>query len=267
MDAFSWFGPYRLVRELEPARLADLRRARRWAAVHERDHTGQLVYSLGPARDRFAKKRFLAAAERLSPLRHPHLLPIEAYALSDKLGACLVAPYSGHLSGVLSLGELVAHKGGRMTVPEATRAAVHLLEALAGAHAQGICDGALAIDRIHVDPRGSLVVELFGLWRCMHRRDDPTPEDFHADVVDAAAIVHQLVTGAPPRRNARGSSPDAHPEWCAWLARALDPVEGFATAADAIASLPGPTAPHPAPPSPGLVRGLIGRIRAAMPLL
>src|SRR5438105_4694082 len=98
----GWFGPYKLIRELEPARVSPVgagaapSTVRRWAAVHERDHTGHLVYSLGPARDRFVKKRFMSAAEGLASLKQAHLLTVDAYAFSDKLGACLVAAYPGH---------------------------------------------------------------------------------------------------------------------------------------------------------------------------
>src|ERR1051325_8897144 len=131
MDASSCFGPYQLVRPLAPARLSPTEappaHARRWAALHERDHSGHLVYSLGPARDRFGKKRFLAAAEPLASLHHPHLLTIKAYALSDRLGACLVAPYLGHHGGVVTLGELLEHKGGKVPLGGVQRATVHLL--------------------------------------------------------------------------------------------------------------------------------------------
>jgi hypothetical protein len=267
MDAQSWFGPYQLVRPLDPARLGPLPpTTRRWAAVHDREHTGHLVYSLGPARDRFSKKRFLAAADRLAPLRHPHLLTINAYALSDKLGACIVAPYPGHTGGIVSLAELIDHKGGRMSSQEAQRAVTHLLDGITALHAAGFADGALGLDRIHVDPRGSLLIELPGLHRALGRHEAPTPDDHRADLQAIASMAHQMLAGAPPLRGLPRLPEDTDPRWRIWCTQALDPIEGFATSAQALGALP-TNVQATAEQKPTLVRSLLDKLRSVIPLL
>jgi hypothetical protein len=59
---------------------------------------------------------------------------------------------------------------------------------------------------------------------------------------------------------------DGDPIWAPWLSRGLDPAEGFASAEEALAALPRAT-PVAVEPQPGLVRSLLKRIRAALPLL
>jgi hypothetical protein len=271
MEASGWFGPYQLLRPLDPARVgpadSTYPQARRWAALHERDHTGHLIYSLGTARDRFAKKRFLAAAEKLAPVRHAHLLTIESYALSDKLGACLVAPYSGHQGGVVTLGELIEHKGGRLPAAEAQRALTHLLEGVSALHDAGVADGALGLDRIHVDPRGSLLIELPGFWRAQRSLPQLTDIDRRADICAVATMGHQMLTGAASPEGPPSLPADIDPRWRAWLTIGLDPLEGFATASDALRSLPAASFAAPTEPKPGLVRSLLGKIKSVMPLL
>jgi hypothetical protein len=271
MDAHGWFGPYRLIFELEPARIAPADAAvpsvRRWAAVHERDHSGHLVYSVGPVKDRFAKRRFLAAAERASTLRNPHVLAVEAYSFAEKLGACLVSPYPGHHSGVVTLADLLEHKGGRLSGPETTRATAHLLAGLAGAHREGVIDGALTMERVHVDPRGSLLLELPGFWRGMTRCAPASESELRADIAAVALMTHQMIAGVPALRGLPRLPRDADPRWRAWISHALDPVEGFATAKDAMHALPLPAATPAPEPKPSLMRSLLGKIKAALPLL
>jgi hypothetical protein len=235
--------------------------------VHERDHTGHLIYSLGAARDRFTKKRFLGAAEKLAPVRHAHLLSIEAYALSDKLGACIVAPYPGHHGGVVTLGELIEHKGGRITAAETQRALTHLLEGVSALHDAGLADGALGLDRVHVDPRGSLLIELPGLWRAQRSLPPLTDIDRRADVHAVALMGHQMLTGVSSVPVAPSLPADIELRWRAWLTIGLDPLEGFSSASEALRSLPSASFSATPEPKPGLVRNLLGKIRSVMPLL
>jgi hypothetical protein len=178
----------------------------------------------------------------------------------------LVAPYPGHHAGVVTLTELLDHKGGQMSGAEAMRAVGHLLEGLAGTHRAGIVDGALGPDRVHVDPRGSLLIELPGLWWGLSRRVEPGPEDFRADLRAVVALAHRLVTGVSPLRGVTSLSRDADPRWRAWLSRGLDSLEGFASADEALAALPR-SAPALVEPKPGFVRALLDRIRGSLPLL
>jgi hypothetical protein len=223
------------------------------------------VYSLGLVHDRLGIKRFLDAAERVaSAARHPHLLRVEAYALADHLGACIVCPYPGHHAGVITLDMLLKHKSGTMPPGEVQRATTHLLEGAACMHEAGITDSALDLDRVHVDPRGSLRIELPGLWRMMWRqRAQPDPRE---DVRACVGMAFKMMTGADVAANASHSLPaldGMDRGWKAWFAQGLDPSEGFATAADALSHLPAGAAISVEPKSQGLVRSLLNRIRAA----
>ena len=60
---------------------------------------------------------------------------------------------------MITLGELIEHKGGRITMGETQRALDHLFTGLEALHRIGAADGALGLDRVHVDPRGSLLIE------------------------------------------------------------------------------------------------------------
>lgn len=261
------FGPYQLVRALEPTRVGPrdvqpLRapRARRWAAINTAMSSGHLVYSLELARHRLNARRFSAALERIAVLHQRHLLPIESYALDDGLGGCVVTPYLGDPGGVVTLEELLEAKGGRMTPMEVQRAVTQLLGGIAEAHAQGVADGNLWIDRIHVDPRGSLVIELIGLWREMWKGGETAVVVARDDVRAVAAMAYRMLTGA---EHGAGAGGPIDRRWETWLRRGLDPIDGYATAEEALRDLPSGQAVAKELGA-NLVRSVGRRVRAAM---
>jgi hypothetical protein len=263
-----WFGPYRLVRSLEPTRVGPRDsnpvrspQAQRWSAVHERETSGHLVYTLELAKHRLNARRFTAALERISVLRHCHVLPIETYALDEEWGGVVVSPYLGDPGGVVTLEELVDAKGGRMDPFEVQRSATHLLEACIVAHSHGLADGNLWLDRVHVDPRGSLHIELMGLWREMWRGGEVAEAVARDDVRSVAAMAYRMLTGVE-----HGTGP-GHPldlRWERWLRRGLDPLDGFASSEDALRELPSGQAVAKSLGPSGIVRSTVSRVRAAM---
>src|SRR5262249_19428627 len=75
-----------------------------------------------------------------------------------------------------ALEEPLEPKGGRMGGAEAVRAVLHLREGFGSLHRAGFTDGALGADRVLVDPRGPLLIELPGLRAALWRRREANPE-------------------------------------------------------------------------------------------
>src|SRR5262245_13325638 len=114
-------GPYRLIRQLRPGGLGE-----RWLAFNESDQTDHVAHRFRMSQDKAEQRRFVAAVEALSPLAHPHLLPIEQLSLGIGGGAWIVTPFTGSHDGLVTLASLVKDKGGRMTAPETERALLQL---------------------------------------------------------------------------------------------------------------------------------------------
>jgi len=276
MENSPRFGPYRIVQALEPTRLVSpgespqsSRSARRFVAVHDRTSTSHLLYFL-PAPDRRSIRSFLAAAEPLSALHHPHLLAIEAYSLCTQRGACLISPFTGHHHGLLTLGELLRLKGGRMDQTEALRAIAQVLCALRYAHAQNVTDGALDLDRFQVDTRGSLQTELFGLARLLAPTPIPLSDAVRNDVHAIILVARSVLAGAPDAATGpRMMEPKARPldrRVLTWLAEGLDPLGGFTSANSALRALEAAQGQSMRdPPRIGIVRSALDRLRGVVP--
>lgn len=227
------FGPYKLIRSLAPVDGWE-----RSIALHERDDTDHLVYR-HPAVDGSERRRLLAAIEPVAGVRHPHLLEISAYSLDEQDRLCLVTPYTGNQEGLLTLADLVRRKSGRLEVPEAARCVQHLLEGVAAARAAGLSGGPVEADRVQVDRRGSLRIELYGLPPADRRvRGVCTAAD---EVRAIAALAVWLLTGlqqdVAPTRISRIAGRQAR-NWEPWLEAALDPLGGFESPAEALDALP-----------------------------
>jgi len=264
-DAHS-FGPYRFLRELGAARIGPGAAGagggvRRFAAIHERTQAPHVVYALHGRADRLMVRRFLAGMGLASGVRHGHLLGVEAYALCPRRGRMIVGPYTGDHGGLLTLDALLRQKGGRVAPGEALRAAWQLLDAAACGHAAGVADGTLDLHRVQVDPHGRLRIELFGVWRAM----SPSAAGAHAEAARAdtlalAGMVHRLVTGVAPSGAAASLLvPGVSAAWDAWFDVGLRAIDGYASAAAALAALPRHAAGGDA--STGVVRALLGRLR------
>lgn len=230
------FGPYVLVRELSHGPAGE-----RWLALHERDHSSHVVHRASARHDRGSQKRFFDSMERLSTLSHPHLLPIESYAVCPAGRATLVTPYTGNQSGLVTLGSLVELKGGRLSPTEADRALTHVLEGIDYAHRSGIGHGPVSAERVLVDRHGRAAIELYGLERSLRGGLGADAELVRDEVRSVAEIGYRLITGLgaeEPRIAAGRLVKKLSPAWDEWFERGLDGVAGFGSAAEAIEALP-----------------------------
>lgn len=260
-------GPYLFVRSIEPGRSAD-----RWLAVHERDDTTFVVHRFRVPRDRVEQRRFVGAVEALSELDHPHVLPIVQSSLGSAWAgnAWVVTPYTGNADGLVTLERLARDKGGRVPPNEVERAVVHLLEAAEYCHAKGHAHGPIQADEVLVDPRGSLTIELYGLGRLISRSatvaSTARRETRVDEVRSIVSLAYRLLTGLTadePRIPSARLVPRLSRALDEWLERGLDPVNGYATAADALAALGGVEVGAESG-GVGPVRVVIGRVRQAL---
>jgi serine/threonine protein kinase len=231
-------GPYQLVRQLEAGRLAE-----RWLAFNEGDQTPHVAYRFKMGHDKAEHRRFMGALEALSPLSHPHLLPIEQFAFGIGGGAWVVTPYTGNHDGLVTLSSLVRDKGGMLNPAEAERALLQVLGAAEYAHSAGHQHGVLSPSEIMIDRRGSLSVELYGLSRRLLKQSArPATEVIRDEIRAIVEIGYWLITGLSaeePRIQAGRLIPKLDRRWDDWFEAGLDPLAGFLGAEEAIAALPG----------------------------
>lgn len=251
-------GPYLVERELPACRLA-----RRWLAVHERAQTTHTLYQFTRLKDKADQHRFLSVFERVSRATNPHVLAIEHVSLGRNAVGWVVTPYTGNQDGLVTLDTLVAQKGGTMSVPEATRAVRHLLEALVAGSEAGLSHGPIRMDEVLVDRHGSLVVEMLGVARLLTGSSTADAELLRDEAASAAEMAYTLLTGLPaeePRIEIARLVRRLDKSWCAWIESALDLAGGgFASPAAALAALPGVSAIAPTP-VPLTVRRVLTRL-------
>jgi|SoiMethySBSTD1v2_1073268.scaffolds.fasta_scaffold477970_1 serine/threonine protein kinase len=256
-------GPYQLVRQLEGSVPAE-----RWLAFNQSDQTTHVAYRFKLSQDKSEQRRFIAAVEAMSPLSHPHLLPIEQFSLVVGGGAWIVTPYTGSHDGLVTLSALVRDKGGRLEPQETERALIQLLEAMEHAHSEGHVHGALRAEEILVDRRGSLSVELYGLRRRLGAMGGTAASEVIRDEVRSlVGLGYWLLTGLPaedPRIEAGRLIPRLDRRWDDWFNEGLDPLGGFATAGETLAGLPGIRRGVEGRERVGPVRTVLGRMRRAL---
>lgn len=219
-------------------------------------HTSHLLHRLDkafPARPG-AKERFERTMERLQHADHPHILQIEEYGWDEPgasagstlglqqgsepgIGPFVISDYTGDADGVVTLDRLITLKGGWLTLEESKRAIEQLMSACATAQACGVTHGALSMSQVHVDRRGSLLIELYGL----NQQLAPTKTAVGDEIRSIAAIGYQLVTGLLPTRPI---IPVEHMiehidhSWRDYFQTGLG-TPGFSTAAHALAAVQG----------------------------
>jgi len=218
----------RLVRALDP-----LPEAVRWLALDERDQTNHVLYEFTADGDAESTLKELDARAGISCL---HVLPIEAaWRCEDRSAVWASSPFIGNQQGLVRLGDVVRARGGRLPGPELCRAHTQVLRALASLHEAGIAAGGLDRDRLLVDARGAVKLELhaFGASAGESALADRAADD----VASAFALAYELATGcaavdgrAPISRVAVGFNP----MWDAVFDRGLDPLGGFGSAVEAL---------------------------------
>ena len=209
-------------------------------------HTSHLLHRLNkafPLRPG-SKERFERTMEILRHADHPHILQIEEYgwdAGSDDgkegIGPFVISDYTGDADGVVTLDRLITLKGGWLTLEESKRAVEQLMGASAAAQQAGLVHGPLSMSQVHVDRRGSLLIELYGLQQQL----SPTRTGAGDEVRSIAAIGYQLVTGLLP---VKPVIPVEHmvehidPTWRDYFQTGMG-TPGFSSAAHALAAVQG----------------------------
>jgi hypothetical protein len=171
-------------------------------------HTSHLLHRLDKVfpNKPGARERFERAMERLQHADHPHILQIEEFGWDEgggngekgeaPLGPFVISDYTGDADGVVTLDRLIKMKGGWLTIEECKRAIEQLMSASEAAQAHGLSHGPLSMSQVHVDRRGSLLIELYGLSQYI----TPTKTAPGDEVRSIAAIGYQLATGLLPVR-------------------------------------------------------------------
>lgn len=206
------------------------------SAEHNTSHLLHRLDRVFPERPG-ARARFELAMERLQHADHPHILQVEEFGWNAEIGPFAISDYTGDADGVVTLDRLITLKGGWLTLEEAKRALEQLMGACAAAHSAGLYHGALTMSQVHVDRRGSLLIELYGL----HQQVAPTKGPAGDEVRSIAAIGYQLATGLLPLKPV---IPVEHiiehidPSWRDYFHTGLG-EPGFSTAAHALAAVQG----------------------------
>jgi len=234
------FGPYSSVRPLASVHQCD-----RLIMLHDRDRTNHLLYRFDQISDTVARRRVFDRFLKTAHLDHAHILKIRQVGYDDTGRLCVITDYPGNQEGLVTLGDLLEARGGRLEFNEAIRLMGQLLESCVHASEQGIVHGPFTMDELLVDRHGCTLVELFGLNQALHNQysiHDARSEQTRSII----EIGYHLATGMAYGEIA-SSSDAVQPSkftkrndkfWDTWFALALDPVNGFETSQQAIDTMP-----------------------------
>lgn len=223
-----------MIRALEP-----LLGWERFIALHERDDTDHLIYRHPALPEAAERRRLLATIAPLAAVRHAHLLEVSAYSLDEQDRLCLITPYTGNQEGLVTLADLVERRNGRLETSEVGRCVEQLLIGIQAAHAAGLHGEPIEPERVQVDRRGSLWIELYGLPAAdrLPRGVSTVSDEVRAVASLAVWLLTGLQQDIAPERIARIAGRSARP-WEPWIEVAIDPMRGFESAAEALRALP-----------------------------
>jgi len=216
--------------------------------------TGQIVYLARDSQDRpIALKvvprtlagagagRFDGAATGAAKLDHPHIVPIYGHGATDNFLWCATKHVEGRALGSILRGAGPIELGACLRIFE------QVASALDYAHRRGVAHGALTPDCIIVDANQWALLNDFAWTGVLETPNSP----IDADQPALAAVVHECLTGSPPRDGRRGAGepPD---EGGAKLPLAVSqalrramskrPADRFSNVLDFVAALGGDTA-------------------------
>ncbi len=251
-------GMYRLIRPLDAHPMAD-----RWLALHEGNQTSHIIYKFAHLSDRTHIRRFAGAIERLMAIGHPHVLPVEEFALgmAQDQRPWLVCPYPGTVDGLVTLEQLLNDRGGPLPVLEVQRLTSQLFEAMIAMQAQSVCHGVITADQVLVDRHGSLAVELYGL-KAASQGQSCSRELIRDEVRSVVQLVYRALTGQPgdePRIRADRLVRKIPSHWAAWFDQGLDELRGFDDARQALDVFTNPVIEEKP-----IVRTVLKRMRSAL---
>ena len=235
------FGTYELVRSLRTGRLAE-----RFLVfdTHRSSHHVAFRYRFD-ASSAQERAEALDAIDAASRIACGHILPIEQFGMAGEDQVWIISPYLGDHDGLLLLSDLMADKGGQLEPTESLRVMKQLLDASKTGQASGRLHGRLALNDVHVDRSGCVLVELYGLSSIRAL----TGQALSDELASIAMIGYRLLTGVLPEETLIEPSKligtiDA--SWDRFFVSALDPAAGFATIEGfeaAIGELGAPKAP------------------------
>ncbi|MFC7737473.1 protein kinase [Roseomonas sp. GCM10028921] len=182
--------------------------------------------------------RIRRGAREAAGLSHPYIVPVLDYAEAGDRAWIVM-----ELAGGLPLRD-VLDRGERFTPPVIMRLMEQILSALEHAHGRGVAHGKLTPDNVMIVPDPSprqptARLTDFGIPAFRDRAPPPAEPSAEADLLAAAAILHELVTGERlPGRLSGRRAPVPLP-FDAVLARATaeDHALRYASAADFAAAL------------------------------
>jgi hypothetical protein len=242
------FGDYTITRELPESPIA-----RRLLAMEPERHDAQVAV-------------LRRAVDNLRMIDNRHVLPVEKLLLGIVHQPCAVTPYTGHQDGLIDLETLLAEKGGHMEPGETDRLLRQIFDGLAAAHEKLVHHGALRGRDILIDRRGSATIEMLGVARSLEGLRGFSTEVQRDEIRAVVELGFTCLTGhdaSTVRLPASRLVRRLDPEWDAFFAHGLDPIDGFDTAAQAIEALPSASFDRePAAQRPGRA-GLLTNFRRA----
>lgn len=228
------FGPYKLIRPLGAAKGAS-----RHVVLCTRTDTNDMLYRFASVSNHQLRRRVFDGFVRLSTLDHPHLLKISSVSYDDHGRLCLVTPYTGNHEGLVTMGDLLENRGGKLSVPEAVRAIEHMLEASAHAHVHQIGNGPISTSDVLIDRFGCLHLELYGARAMMQQNNH---RELLADEIRSIVdLGYTMLTGLPASVDRLAPSrlvKRLDRAWDTWFEIGLDPLEGFESCEHAIRAMP-----------------------------
>jgi len=234
------FGPYVSVRPL-----AGVHRCDRLIMLHERDRTNHLLYRFDHITDTVARRRVYDRFIKTAHLDHAHILTVQSVGYDDTGRLCVITDYPGNQEGLVTLGDLLEARGGRLEFNEAIRLMGQLLESCVHASEQEIYHGPFTMDELLVDRHGCTLVELFGLKQALHNqysisdaRSEQTRSIIEIGYLLATGMSYSDVAASSDAVRSSRFTKRNEKLWDAWFALALDPVNGFETSQQAIDTMP-----------------------------
>lgn len=213
--------------------------------LHGHERTNHLMYRFEHINDSVARRRVFDRIMKTARLEHAHILEIERVGYDDTGRLCVITEYPGNQEGLVTLGDLLEARGGRLEFKEAIRLMGQLLEACMHASEQGIVHGPFTMDELLVDRHGCTLIELFGLEQALHN-EYSVPDARAEQTRTVIGIGYHLATGMPfgeHSSESEGGKPSKFTKknerhWDNWFGYAMDPMGGFDSSMQALETMP-----------------------------